>query len=335
MIESAIDRYIEQRKRGIMSAKHTIVINGKVYDAVTGLQVVSTRAAVPKTVQEQSKKPVRSATQRTAGHKAASVHAAQQKSTTLRRSHLATPKNTVTPSRTRKRAVVQKSPLVSKFAPHPQPLPRKQGQPIISEMATMTVQRSVSKQPARPTSKEVKERLIAKASAEIAPAKKPVKKNRSSLLKRRLSFKQLALSCLALVFLGAYLAYTSMPGISVSLAGSQAGVAAKYPTYNPDGYSFNGPVSYQPGRVEVSFKSNTGGNGYTISQSTSTWNSAAVLDNLVDKESGGDYQATSEGGVIVYTYGNKAAWSNGGVLYKITSKAPLDHTQLIKIASSM
>ena len=61
----------------------------------------------------------------------------------------------------------------------------------------------------------------------------------------------------------------------------------------------------------------------------------AVLDNVVEKESAGDYQTTSEGGVIIYTYGNKAAWSNGGVLYKIESKAPLNHGQLLKIASSL
>lgn len=319
-----------------MSAKHTIVINGKVYDAVTGLPIGGNSAAAskqPVLTVAQVKKYV---AQRQAPHTSGSVHGSTQKSTTLRRAHLTAPASKVTPSNTKKRATVQKSPMVTRFAPHPQPIKKKVAQqPVISDMATLRIRHTGPRPVDRPSSSEVKERLIANATANMptkaaAPAKKPRR-----AAKRSFTLRQIVVSCFALIFLGAYLAYASMPGISVAIAGSQAGVAAKYPGYNPDGYSFAGPVAYEPGQVEMNFKSNGGGEGYTISQSSSTWNSGAVLDNLVEKESDGKYQTTSEGGVIIYTYGNKAAWSNGGVLYKIESKAPLNHGQLLKIASSL
>lgn len=199
-------------------------------------------------------------------------------------------------------------------------------------MATLTLSHSGPKPVQRPSSVEIKERLIANAATQVStkhtPEKQPAKK-------RSLTFSHVVVSCFALMLLGAYFAYSSMPGISVAIASSQAGVSASYPGYNPDGYSFEGPVTYQPGNVELSFKSNGGSDGYTISQSATTWNSGAVLDNIVAEASDGDYQTTSEGGVIVYTYGSNAAWSNGGVLYKIAGKAPLNQSQLLKIAASL
>jgi hypothetical protein len=43
----------------------------------------------------------------------------------------------------------------------------------------------------------------------------------------------------------------------------------------------------------------------------------------------------SERGLTVYTYGSKAAWVNGGILYTLNGNAPLNSDQILKIASSM
>ena len=39
-----------------------------------------------------------------------------------------------------------------------------------------------------------------------------------------------------------------MPTLSVRVAASQAGIDASYPSYRPDGYALNGPVTYGDGR---------------------------------------------------------------------------------------
>lgn len=118
------------------------------------------------------------------------------------------------------------------------------------------------------------------------------------------------------------------------VAAVRAGISANYPQYNPDGYHFSGPITYQPGEVNISFKSNTNPKGFVIKQKTSTWDSQAVLDNYVAKQTG-TYLTYQERGLTVYSFGNRAAWVNGGLLYTIDGDAPLSSDQLLHIATSM
>ena len=139
----------------------------------------------------------------------------------------------------------------------------------------------------------------------------------------------------AIALLGGYLTYINMPGLSVQVASMQSGVSASYPDYKPDGYRFSGPVEYGVGEVTLNFMANGGGKGYKIDQKVSGWNSVAVLDNLVADDSNGRYDIEARNGIILYTYDNKVVWSNGGILYKIESEAPLSKAQLVDIAVSM
>ena len=326
-----------------MSAKHTIVINGKTYDTITGLPLgvshSNTKYTATTTKQPETARPARH-------HKAKPAKRIPQKSLTLRRSHLEAPKSQLQPSApVRHRAGhVARSPMITRFATHPQPM-QKRPTNIISDMAPIPREK-----PKNVTvvsdSKSIKKGLIANASKKIdtSLATKPakikladkvkVRKNRH--LKQGFGLKQVVTISSIVFLLGGYLTYINIPGLSVGIAGSQAGVAASYPHYRPDGYSFDGPVAYEPGEVKLRFKSNGGTDGFTIKQRASTWNSVAVLDNLVEKESAGKYQTTSEGGVTIYTYDdNKAAWTNGGILYTIDGNAPLNNEQIIRIAASM
>ena len=294
-----------------MSAKHTIVINGKTYDTITGLPLgvshSNTKYTATTTKQPETARPARH-------HKAKPAKRIPQKSLTLRRSHLEAPKSQLQPSApVRHRAGhVARSPMITRFATHPQPM-QKRPTNIISDMAPIPREK-----PKNVTvvsdSKSIKKGLIANASKKIdtSLATKPakikladkvkVRKNRH--LKQGFGLKQVVTISSIVFLLGGYLTYINIPGLSVGIAGSQAGVAASYPHYRPDGYSFDGPV--------------------------------AVLDNLVEKESAGKYQTTSEGGVTIYTYDdNKAAWTNGGILYTIDGNAPLNNEQIIRIAASM
>lgn len=327
-----------------MSAKHTITINGKLYNTATGLPVdqttkpVASQSSRPGSMDIVSKKP---APKRAAGQKSSTVHAQTKRSTTLRRQHLTKPTSQVTSHAPVRRSAghTGRSPMITRFAPHPQPLPKRD--PTMVEVSAMPVALSSPSHTAstktRMSSSEVKEKLIANASHHVNAVHNasPKKAKKSLKVKKPVRKTHLLTAAFALMLLGGYMTYISVPGLSVSVAGSQAGVAAKYPNYSPDGYSFEGPVAYQPGQVALSFKSNGGGNGYTIEQRASTWNSVALLDNFVEKASKGNYETTSQNGVTIYTYGNNAAWTNGGVFYSITGEAPLNADQLLHIAASM
>lgn len=322
-----------------MSAKHTISINGQLYDAITGLRV--TGAVTTEPVQPTPSAPAHTAdAHREPTHHSASVHAQVHRSETLRRSHLAVPeKKVVTAPKHPAAGHVGQSPMISHFAAHPKLLPENRPVRMINDIGPVARQ-AVTTPSTREQlpSHEVKERLIKKAGKEVdrslSTAVKHAKPKRTPLLKRVRKHHVVAASVAALLLVG-YVTYLNVPGISVRLAAAQAGVDANYPDYNPDGYSFQGPVAFSQGEVDLHFTSNGGGEGYTITQKNSDWNSVAVLDNLVAKASGGEYDVNSAGGITVYTYGTKAAWTNGGVLYTIDGNAPLSSAQLVHIASSM
>ncbi len=323
-----------------MNAKHTISINGQVYDAVTGLRVTHEPAA-PKAAAPTPVQPVQRDIHREPTRHSASVHQQLHRSQTLKRNHLTAPKNTTkthAPARHAAKHVAQ-SPMISHFAAHPKPLPKNRPVKMINDIGPVVRQTvAPAKKHTQLPSREVKERLIAQAGTRVdhslSTAVKHAKPKRKPLLKR-IRKQHLVTAGVAFLLLTGYVAYLNVPGLSVRLAAAQAGVNAKYPDYNPDGYSFQGPVAFDQGEVELRFISNGGGEGYVIKEQNSNWNSIAVLDNLVSNASGGEYDVHSISGVTVYTYGTRAAWTNGGILYTIDGKAPLNSDQLVKIASSM
>lgn len=331
-----------------MSTKHTISINGQLYDAVTGLQVQGglSKAAekLPEVPSVRPEQPIRTHIHREPEHPSEHIHQNLQKSTALRRGHLSAPKSTVPTSAPQRHAAghIARSPMISKFASRPMPLPKNHTAKMINDIGPIVRQQTPSfVKPKKPSPVEIKEQLIAKAGAKIdhqitsKPSALALEKPRRTPLLKRLRGRHLVTVGVSVMLLVGYLAYLNVPGLSVRLAAAQSGVNAAYPSYSPDGYSFQGPVAFQQGQVDLNFKSNGGGEGYTIRQQNSGWNSVAVLDNLVSKASDGHYQTNSEGGITIYTYGTKAAWTNGGVLYTIDGKAPLGPDQLVKIASSM
>ena len=115
----------------------------------------------------------------------------------------------------------------------------------------------------------------------------------------------------------------------------QTGVNAKLPEYKPQGYQLNGPAAYTDGKVKVGYKSFFGNQEYSITQTSSEWDSQATLDNFVAKDSKDDYQTRSTQGLTIYTYQNKAAWVNGGTLNILEGSAPLTSQQIERNAVSM
>lgn len=313
-----------------MQANKTVTINGRVYDAVTGLPV-------EKKAEKPSAKPSvsKAVTTKRDGHvPAAAVHSAPQKSQTL---HRRATKKPGLPKRPKpgQRMDISRSGHVARFAPHPVAAAKRIDstpdiKPKTHPVAARALERTAKKQPEL-TPKQIKDSAIATALAKPSP--KPEKERRFKL---RWSRRFTIISALFVVLiLGAILTYFNMPSLSVGFASAQAGINATYPEYRPDGYHLDQPVTFSDGEVTLKFASNTGNSGYVITQTRSSWDSSAVLDNVVRKASSDNYVTTQERGLTIYSYDSTAVWVNGGLLYKIVSTAPLSGEQIRHIATSM
>lgn len=316
-----------------MSQK-TVTINGRQYDAHTGMPIADLTPEEVKPAEASA--PHESAVQHHIQH-SQSVHAHAQKSQTLNRQIVKKPHDTVAVAP----AAHHRSSAITKFAPQTQSHPTKSRvmtdigpthHPAIAKANTTPAHPAVKTKTAPKPSHVIKNEAIAEA-LDKAPSKKEQKHH----AKRRKTsrFLSVASASLALLLLGGYFTYINMPNLSVRVAAAQAGVNASYPDYHPDGYSLNGPVAYTQGQVSMKFAANAGPQNYTIEQSKSNWDSSAVLDNYVKKKAGDNYITYNERGLTIYTFDGNAAWVNGGILYTISGNAPLSSDQIRRIATSM
>jgi hypothetical protein len=339
-----------------MAPHKTVTINGRLYDAVTGLPIESISVTDPnkkpikkKPAPAPAKKPEPKTSRGVTNSEI--VHSNVQRSKTLHRR--ATKKPEAPNKPITKRAApgrhmdIARSASVTRFAKDPvttAPVPKPKAvvpaakpdkparvHPVAERAATRrTIKKAAA--PAKPvTAKQVKDAEISKALA--TPKAKEAKPSKSE----KKTFKRVLIigSAVLIVLIGLYAAWRLIPNISVSIAAAQAGIEATYPEYTPDGYSLSQPVTYSDGEVDLKFTSNSNENYYTVSQTRSSWDSSAVLDNVVTPAAGADYTTTKERGLTIYTYGTNAAWVNGGILYEIDSKAPLSGDQIRKIATSL
>jgi hypothetical protein len=338
-------------QRGMKQA--TITINGRLYDALTG-QPVSGKAAQNATAPLQAKKIMSDIAPKAAAvkavthtykHPAAQVHSSTKRSATLNRTAVQKP-----------RQQVQSAPSVraqgSMHASGRSPLISKHHQTVVAPAAARTaaqpeipgttplhpsvlsmLQRKAAQQKAEEpmTSKELKEKLIKERLAEVS-SNQPAPK--LGLFARKPRLASILATSLVLLILGGYFTYINLTNISMRVAASNAGINASFPGYKPDGYSLNGPITYAPGEVGISYKSNTNDTNFTLTQKSSNWDSQGVLDNYVRKQTS-TYLTFQQRGVTVYTFSNKAAWTNGGLLYTIEGDASLSSEQILKLATSL
>lgn len=346
-----------------MRGKNTLVINGKVYDAITGLPVAApdklstpVRTAIKVTDHVVAPTDVKAIARARSPHHAAIAHRTTRRSATLRRDVLKKPVTTSQQSsirRTVQAGHVAKSEHISHFAAHPQPLQRDAtaaplrrhdislAKPVTPAIVSHT-HAKVTKpaKPLQPTlsSRALKEQLIAERLASVEAPRGH--KSTSNLKSRGLFARQprvatLITASFAVMVIGGYLTYLNMPGLSVRVASAQADVAATFPDYHPDGYRFTGPVAFAPGQVAINFEANGGTTDYTVTEQKSSWDSQAVYDNIVAKAGDDNYITNSQQGLTIYTYSGEAAWVNKGILYTVSGDAPLNNEQLLRIASSL
>lgn len=319
-----------------MQANKTVIIKGRRYDAVTGLPVDKEKA--------EPSGARKAATPRGSTVAATAVHSTTQRSQTLNRRAAKKPTAVKRPQPGRHMDIAR-SKSVSRFAPHPvaaaptaKPAAKAASTPDVKPKVHPVAAKAVTRhttvsKPAKKTPKQVKDEAIAAALA--APKPKPVRRKRDKKrLNRRLT---IAAVLFGLLLIGGVLTYMNLPVLSVGFAASQAGIKATYPEYRPDGYSLSQPVTFSDGAVTLVFKSNSSDTGYTIKQTRSSWDSSAVLDNVVRKKSGENYVTYTEKGLTIYSFEEtrNAAWVNAGILYEIETTAPLSGEQIRRIATSL
>ncbi len=196
------------------------------------------------------------------------------------------------------------------------------------------------------TSRQASVRMIEKAletatshtEQTMAHAKQTTKK-RTSKLRKKLGVSKRALSlgsgALAVVLLAGFFAVQNVPNLSMRVAATRAGFDASMPDYQPAGFSFDGPIDYNAGRVTVSFKSNSDERTYSLTQRSSNWTSDALLANFIESEEK-QYQTFLDKGRTLYLYdGSNATWIDNGIWYQIEGDSDLTTDQLVRIASSI
>lgn len=311
-----------------------VTINGRKYNPTTGLPVapeeednVTTNESTVDSLDSHS-------------HHARQLHVSPPRSNTLNRKIVSKPQHEIIKRQQKAHdTTVGLHHEVKRFAPHPVGVlkPKKImdiKSPVIPhpavakahELSAAKAQGSVKK---GPTATDIKNLAIAKA---IANAQKQDTPNRQQTKRRA---PALISAVVAILLFGGYLTYLNMPALSVRVAAAQAGINAAFPEYRPTGYSLNGPVTFSKGKVTMSFKSNGGSQSFAITQTKSSWNNDAVLDNYVTPRAGTTYIPYTERGLTVYTFDNNAAWVNGGILYTIEGDAPLSSEQVRRIATSL
>lgn len=349
-----------------MTKTTTITINGRLYDAISGMPV-SERGSDQPAAAKSPKLPLRTfsdigprlpfkrrpaakpasanLTEHLKRADAVEMHRHPQKSETLRRAAVKKPVIKYPEASLSTTDLPSRSPLISRFGPNvtvhtnltPRQAPEADELPIKPAAQHPSVTRALQRQSDAKQSVEqlhgtaLKEKLIKDRLADVDVADdKP--KVRWFARKPRLA--TILTTSLALLVLGGYLTYMNLPIISMQVAASRAGVHATMPGYNPDGYSLSGPITYAPGEISLNYKSNTNDNGFKLTQKPSNWDSQAVLDNYVSKETE-TYLTFQERGIKVYTFGNKAAWVNAGLLYTVDGTATLSSDQILRLATSM
>ncbi|HMH70110.1 MAG TPA: hypothetical protein VK502_01830 [Candidatus Saccharimonadales bacterium] len=308
-------------------SQQTVTINGTVYDVRTGMPVGK---AEPQVLQphKTSSRPI---------HDSHAIHQMTQKSQTLNRQIV---KKTGAPAGT-SRPMVQKSPSISKFAPHPsgaKPQTRAAMSDIGPSTHPMVAKAHLQQNNAASTTQKSAPKpssVIKQEAINDAMEKAPSHNKREKRAKRHPRALSIASASFALLLLGGYFTYLNMPSLSVRVAAAQSGVNATYPEYRPDGYSLHGPVAYNENEVMMKFAANAGPQNFTVTQAKSNWDSSAVLDNYVKQKAGDNYITYNERGLTIYTFDGNAAWVNGGILYTVNGDAPLSTDQIRRIATSM
>ena len=213
---------------------------------------------------------------------------------------------------------------------------KRMAQPTQTVMSQNQTQQKATVQPqANPTAKELKATAIEKA---LASTYKKDSQTKVKATHMHFGFKRimLALVCsAAAVFAIVYFVNLNAPNISLKVAAMQTGIEASYPAYVPRDYSLS-DITSESGKITLNFKNSATGEGFSLVEEKSSWDTNALLNNYVRKEYNEDYTVIKEQGLTIYISNGDAAWVNGGIIYKLRAATnSLTKKQIKSIAVSL
>ncbi len=225
------------------------------------------------------------------------------------------PPPAVTPAPSPPPVSAQAQPAVVASQPASQPAPTSAVMPGMVATAVESGQRLIQNR------KPVDPEVARKQAFELALANAP----------KRANVVSVAAALSAIAVMGAYIWFANAPKLAIHTAGTKAGFEASLPSYVPSSYGLSKPIGSAPGRITLAY-STTGGQQFTISQQSTSWNPQSLLDNYVSKQTQ-QYLAVAGQGLTIFLYdGNKAAWVNRGIWYEIDGHGQLNRDQLLKVA---
>lgn len=334
--------------------QHTVEINGKRIDAVTGHAVSHPQKKVI-TVHDGSLPRVADKPAHSKKGTAHAVHRKQTRAKTLMRSAVKKPQIMATAApidqeieefsarkaleelRLHRAKKVPTSRLVSRFGipeitttritPKHTDIPVKPA-PVHSQSATK--QHHATK--AAP--KTHHDHFAAQLEKATAHTSKPLKKHHKATAKHRrhATVASASMAVLAVLVLGGYMAYQNSAVLAARVAATQAGLSVNVPRYTPAGFRLKGH-SLEPGTISLNYGSNTDGRTYRITQEQTALDSTELLETAVASN---EYQTLSSKGREVFIYnGNTATWVDNGKLYKVEGNAQLSSQQLQQLVDSI
>lgn len=345
------------------TAKTTIELNGKLYDARTGKIIKDDNMTSAQKMTTPSKgnvvdgfvrRPKANPTRTPAAHAKPKLQKSKtlmrpavKKPATLAKTPASTSKTTPLKkqdhSRLARATTVPRSSHIQRFNPNAtsHKIVKKQAElEVIApnhnhHLRTQVAQLATSTEAHVKQSVDMIEESLRNASAHLE--KFEDKALKGSFL-QRVGFKNKAANIATLSFAGillmGFFAYQNVTTIEMRVAAAKSGVSANMPNYNPAGFSASRNVKSEPGKVSLTFTSNTSDKSFTVTQQASNWSSDSLLSNHV-AASKAPYQTYQNEGKTVYIYDNSnATWVNGGVWYRIDGNASLTSDQLLRLASS-
>lgn len=241
---------------------------------------------------------------------------------------------------------VTKSPTITRFSATTKPAPvPTHVKPVALRPAPSTkkvtpakaIRVTAPKPIATPTGKptaashkqQLLERALENARSHEAP-KLSLKKPRHRARRRILS----SLAVLgAVLVIGSFVAYLNKSSVELQVASVRAGFQASLP-HTPIGYEQQSAVASK-GKVSVSFVAPEKDDRFTLTQESSSWDSQTLFDSII-ADNTTTYQAIQSNGRTIYVYDtDKAAWVDGGILYKVSGSTQLSSDQIVSLATSM
>lgn len=237
----------------------------------------------------------------------------------------------IDPSRQARAVAAQKSNYVSRFG---STAISSTSQPQISALSNKMTN-EIQPPVAPPFSGDVSspkmsifEKNIAQATSHSQPPIEIPKSKESKLL------KGMGVTLIAILVIGVVV-NLNLKRIDVYLATAKAGFAATLPGLSPSGFNL-AKVTSAAGVIKTSYKSNSNGSIYSITEKPSLWDSSTLLDSYVQEIAGNNYQVYQSDGIKIFIYGNKnATWVDNGIWYVVSSNGGLSVTEITNMATSM